>query len=37
LWDSAHPAKSRIIVPLPGFTDLRTTDTATLNGSVVGE
>jgi hypothetical protein len=36
IFDSAHPAASRKIVPLPGFIDLRTQATQPLNGSIPG-
>jgi hypothetical protein len=36
LWETGHGKLTRKIVPLPGFIDLRTTSTATLNGSVPG-
>jgi hypothetical protein len=36
IWDSAHPALTREVVPLPGFIDLRTQTTQTLNGSIPG-
>jgi len=36
LWNSAAPKQSRKLVPLPGFIDLRSTGTATVNGSVPG-
>lgn len=37
LWDSTHPFITREIVPLPGYIDLRSASTASLNGSIVGE
>ena len=36
VWNSAHPAASKLIVPLAGFIDLRTQSTQTLNGSIPG-
>jgi hypothetical protein len=36
LWQAGHGKATRRIVPLPGFIDLRTTSSATLNGSVPG-
>jgi hypothetical protein len=36
LWETGNGKATRKIVPLPGFIDLRTTNTATLNGSVPG-
>ena len=36
LWSTATPKQSRKIVPLPGFIDLRSTNSAPLNGSVPG-
>jgi hypothetical protein len=36
IWDSAHPFATRKTVDLPGFIDLRSSTTATLNGSVPG-
>jgi len=37
LWETGHGATTRLIVPLDGFIDLRNTNSATLNGSIVGE
>ena len=36
LWQTGHGAATRRIVPLPGFIDLRSATSATLNGSVPG-
>jgi Domain of unknown function (DUF4382) len=36
LWETGHGRLTRRIVPLPGFVDLRSTTSATLNGSVPG-
>ena len=36
LWQAGHGAATRRIVPLPGFVDLRSMSSATLNGSVPG-
>ena len=37
LWETGHGKATRLIVPLDGFIDLRSTTSATLNGSIVGE
>lgn len=37
LWETGHGAATRLIVPLDGFIDLRSTTSATLNGSILGE
>lgn len=36
LWETGHGGLTRRIVPLPGFIDLRSASSATLNGSVPG-
>src|SRR5208282_5366033 len=36
LWEAGHGRATLRVVDLPGFIDLRTTDSATLNGSVPG-
>jgi hypothetical protein len=36
LWSTSSPKLTRRIVPLPGFIDLRTSSTSTLNGAVPG-
>ena len=36
LWQTGHGRATRRIVPLPGFVDLRSATSATLNGSVPG-
>lgn len=36
LWQTGHGRATRRIVPLPGFVDLRTLTTQTVNGSVAG-
>ncbi|HEY4039881.1 MAG TPA: DUF4382 domain-containing protein [Burkholderiaceae bacterium] len=36
LWQTAHGRATRKIVPLAGFVDLRSTTSATLNGSIPG-
>ncbi|HXW65567.1 MAG TPA: DUF4382 domain-containing protein [Burkholderiaceae bacterium] len=37
LWETGHGKATRLIVPLDGFIDLRSTTSATVNGSIVGE